>query len=139
MLINLLKDRQLSGCTWMYVDGMAIRGCRWLQNSQPPDSQLTPTVISLFQHPCFYSGDFNCWDTDWGYDSISSDRKCLANWSAQDNLVLLHNPKDALSFFSDCWHTGNNPDVAFESVGHESWSLDRLFLRNILGDNTDLC
>ena len=102
---------------------MAMCGCRWPQNVniyKPPNSRLTPTAIPVFQHPCLYSGNFNCWLTDWGYDSISPYGECLANWTAQDNLLLLHNPKDAPSFFSGRWHTGTNPDLAFASVGHES-------------------
>ena len=51
----------------------------------------------------------------------------LVNWTAQGNLVLLHNPKDAPSF-SGHLHTGTNPDLAFASAGHKNWSLDRRIL-----------
>ena len=40
-------------------------------------------------------------------------------------LVLLHNPKDAPSFFSGHWNTGTNPDLAFASASHNRWHLDR--------------
>ena len=46
---------------------------------KPSNSQLTPTVIPVFQRPCLYSGDFNCWHIDWRYDPISPDGECMAN------------------------------------------------------------
>ena len=82
----------------------------------------------MFEHPCLYSGDFKCRHTNWRYDSISPGEECLANWAAQGNLVLLHNFKNASSFFSGRWHTSTNPDLTFASVSDESWSLDRRVL-----------
>ena len=41
---------------------------------------------------------------------------------------MLHNPKDASSFFSGRWNTGTNPDLAFASNGLVCWQLDRRIL-----------
>ena len=124
-------DQSLEGSAneWLCVD---VDGCKIVNIYKPPNSQLTPTAISVFQQPCLSSGDFNCWNTDWGYDSISPDGECLANWAALDNFVLLHDPKDVPSFFSGRWHTGTNRGLAFASVGHESWSLDICTLEKFL-------
>ena len=94
-------------------------------------SQLTPTAISVFQHPCLYSGDFNCWHTDWRYDSISSDGECWVNWAVQGNLVLLHNLEYPPGFFGH-WRSYTNPDLAFANVGYESWSLNRHVFQKFL-------
>jgi len=40
---------------------------------KPPLSGLTPTATPVFPYPCLYSGDFNCPNTDWGYNTISAD------------------------------------------------------------------
>ena len=45
---------------------------------------------------------------------------------------LFPNSKDAPSFFSGCWNTGTNPDLAFTSVGYESWSLHKRILQKFL-------
>ena len=107
---------------------MDVDGCKIVNIYKPSNSQLTPTAIPVFQHLCLYSGNFNCWQTDWGYDSISPDGECLANWAAQGNLVLLHIPKNAPSFFSGRWHISTNPDLAIANVSYEIWSLDRSIL-----------
>ena len=51
--------------------------------------------------------------------------ECLAGWASINCLALLYNAKDAASFYSDCWNTGTNPDLAFASVGPNSCLLDR--------------
>ena len=109
-----------SAIEWLCVD---VNGCKIVNIYKTSNSQLTPTVILVFHHLCLYSGDFNCSHTDWGHDSISPNGNRLANWAAQCNLVLLHNPRNAPSFFSGSWHIGTNPNIA--TVGYESWSLDR--------------
>ena len=65
--------------------------CQRLQNCQHLQTfnlQLTPIAIPGFNIPVSILDDFNYWHTDWGYDSISPDGECLANWAAQGNLVL---------------------------------------------------
>ena len=63
-LIWTFADQSLEGsateCLRVNVDGYKI-----VNIYKPPNSQLTPTAIPVLQHPCLYSGDFNCWDTDW--------------------------------------------------------------------------
>ena len=114
-----------SATEWLCVD---VDGCKIVNIYKPPNLQLTSTAIPVFQDRCLYSGDFNCWHTDWVHDYIIIDGECLDNLAAQGNLLLLHNLKDAPRFFSGRWHTGNNPDLDFASVDHESWSLVRRIL-----------
>ena len=87
--------------------------------------QLQSLDLSVFPHPCPYAGDFNCHHVDWGYDNNSPDSECLAGWASINNLALLYNAKDAPIFYSGCWNTGTNPDLAFASVDSNSCSPDR--------------
>ena len=57
----------------------------------------------------------------------------LVDWVTKSDLALLHNPKDAPSFFSGRWNTGTNPDLAFASNGHVCWQLDRCILEKFPG------
>ena len=82
----------------------------------------------MFPHPCLYAGDFNCRHADWGYDDNSPDGECLAGWASINCLALLYNAKGPCQFFSSCWNTGTNPDLAFASVGLNSRLLDRRVL-----------
>ena len=92
---------------------------------KPPTSRMIPSAIPVFPHPCLYAGVFNYQHVDWGYSFTSPDGESLADWATKSNLALLHNPKDAPSFFSGRWNTGTNPDLAFASKGHVCWLLDR--------------
>ena len=87
-----------------------------------------PWISQCFLIPVFNAGDFNCHHADWGYDNNSPDGECLAGWAIINCLPLLYNAKDAASFYSDCWNTGTNPDLAFASVGPNSHLLDRRVL-----------
>ena len=91
---------------------------------------LQASDLPVFPHPCLYAGDFNSPHTDWGYNSISTDGDCLVAWASINNLVLLHNPKDAATFHSGRWNTGTNPDLAFSSVGPDGRLPDRRVLEN---------
>ena len=82
----------------------------------------------MFPHLCLYAGNFNCRHADWGYDNNSLDGECLAGWASINCLALLYNVKDAASFYSGCWNTGTNPDLAFASVRPNSRLPDRRVL-----------
>ena len=106
-----LADHSLEGSAteWLCVD---VNGVNIVNVYKPPLVSLTPNAIPLFPHPGLYAGDFNCQHTDWGYHSITPDGERLSDWAPNSGLVLLHNPKDAPSFFSGRWNTGTNPDLA---------------------------
>ena len=87
---------------------------------KPPYTKLEEDSIACFEKPCIYAGDFNCQHTDWGYNNTNSDGECLADWALNNNLALLHNPKEAANFHSARWRTGTNPDLAFASVDNDS-------------------
>ena len=55
-----------------------------------------------------------------------------ADWAAKENISLLYNPKDALSFFSGPWNTGTNPDLDFASENLNSFEVDGRTLEKIL-------
>ena len=54
--------------------------------------------------------------------------KCLVEWAANNNLMLLHNPKGAVTFTSGRWNTGTNLDLAFVSAGPDNRLQDRCVL-----------
>ena len=85
--------------------------------------------LSVFPHPCLYAGNFNCRHADWGCDGNSPDGECLAGWASINCLALLYNAKDAASFYSGCWNTGTNPDLAFASVRPSSRLPNRRVLK----------
>ena len=87
--------------------------------------QLQSLDLPVFPHPCLYTGDFNCFHTDWGYDDNSRDSDWLGGWASINCLALLYNAKDAASVYSGCWNTGTNLDLAFASIGPNSHLLDR--------------
>ena len=120
LTISRRKDQQPSGCACVDVNSINI-----VNVYKPLPVSLTPNAIPMFPHPCLYAGDFNCQHTDWGYHSITPDGECLIDWAANSGLVLLHNSKDAPTFFSSRWNTGTNPDLAFASASHNSWHLNR--------------
>ena len=90
--------------------------------------RLQTLDLPVFPHPCLYSGDFNCGHADWGYNNNSLDSECLAGWASINCLAFLYNAKDAASFYSGCWNTGTNADLAFASIGPNSLLLDRCVL-----------
>ena len=87
---------------------------------EPLPTRLRTLDLSVFPHPCLYAGDFNCCHADRGYDDNSWDGECLAGWASINCLALLYNAKDTNSFYSGCWNTGTNPDLAFASIGPNS-------------------
>ena len=112
-----------SDIEWLCVD---IYGFKIINVYKPPPSQMTPTSIPMFSHPCLYDGDFNCQHTNWGY--TNEDGSCLATWAAGGNLSLLYNPKGPASFLSGRWGSESNPDLAFASSSDD----DQLPCRRVL-------
>ena len=110
---------------WLCVD---VDGYKIVNVYKPPPTRLRTLDLPVFPHPCLYAGDFNCRHADWGYDDNSPDGECLAGWASINCLALLYNAKDATTFYSGCWNTGTNPDLAFASVGPNSRLPDRRVL-----------
>ena len=102
---------------WICVD---VNGLKVINIYKPPTAQLSSTFIPTHAHPCLYAGDFSCQHADWSYASIRPDGVYLVDWANKNGLDLLHNPKDAPSFFSGRWNSGTNPDLPFLSLGRDS-------------------
>jgi len=56
------------------------------------------------------------------------DDESLISWATSNNLGLLYNPKETVSFFSRRWNVGTNPELAFASFGQDSRLPDRRVL-----------
>ena len=110
---------------WLCVD---VDGYKIVNVYKPLPTRLQTLDLPVFPHPCLYTGDFNCRYADWGYDDNSLDGECLAGWASINCLAFLYNAKDAACFYSGCWNTGTNPNLAFASIGPNSRLLDRRVL-----------
>ncbi|XP_038075621.1 uncharacterized protein LOC119743290 [Patiria miniata] len=47
---------------------------------KPPPSRLDQGSLPDVPAPALYAGDFNSWQTDWGYKTINKDGEFLADW-----------------------------------------------------------
>ena len=116
-----------------------VDGYKIVNVYKPPPTRLRFMDLPVFPHPCLYAGDFNCRHADWGYEDNSSDGEFLASWASINCLALLYNAKDAASFCSDRWNTGNNPDLASPAqVQTVAYRID-VYLKRSPGHNIDLC
>ena len=107
---------------------MDVDGYKIINVCKLPLTRLQSLDLPVFPHAFFYAGNFNCRHGDWGYDNNSPDAEFLADRESINSLALLHNAKDAASFYSGHWNTGTNPDLAFASVGPNSRLPDRRVL-----------
>ena len=105
---------------WLCVD---VDGYKIVNVYKPTPTRLRTLDLPVFPYPYLYAGDFNCRHADWGYDG-----EYLAGWASINCLALLYNAKYAASFYSGCWNTGINPDLAFPRVGPNSHLPDRRVL-----------
>ena len=105
-----------------------VDGYKIVNVYKPPPKQLRTLDLPVFPQPCVYTGDFNCHHADWGYDDNSLDGECLAGWASINCLALLYDAKNAVSFYSGCWNTGTNPNLAFASISLNSRLPDRRVL-----------
>ena len=110
-----------SETVWLCVD---VDGYKIVNVYKPP-IRLQVSDLPVFPCPCLYTSNCNCQHVDWDYDANSADGKCLVGWANANNLVLLHNPKDAASFHSGRWNTSTNQDLAFVSIDSDSRLPDR--------------
>ena len=107
---------------------MGIAGLKIINVYKPLSLHLLITSLRVFPSPCVYAGDFNCQHVQWGYRTNTSNVECLVEWAANNNLVLLYNPKGAVIFTSMSWNTGTNLELAFASAGPENRLPDRCML-----------
>ena len=82
---------------WLCMD---VAGLRIINIYKPPSLRLLTMSLPVFPSPCVYADDFNCQHVQWGYRANTTNGECLVEWAANNNLMLLHNPKGAASFTS---------------------------------------
>ena len=114
-----------SDIEWQCIN---VEGYNIVNIYKPPPSQLMLTSLPVFDTPCIYAGDFNCHQTDWGYNNISPDGECLSVWAANNDLTLLQDPKGNFTFYSGRWKSETNPDLAFARTKTSSQLPDRRVL-----------
>ena len=96
---------------------------------KPPNIQWPQNVLPVYDDPCVYTGDMNCHNTLWGYNYNDKNGDDLLDWSINNGMELIFDPKDKKSFYSKAHQTETNPDLCFASS-----SLMNKIKRNIIGD-----
>ena len=92
MYTFLDQSQPTSEIEWLCVD---VDGYKIVNVYKPPPISGSPSVFSILS----YAGDFNCRHADWDYDDNSLDDESSAGWESINCLALLHNAKDAASFY----------------------------------------
>lgn len=90
---------------------------------KPPNTQWDDSVMKTFSHPAIYAGDFNSHHTEWGYGSNDSNGESLVEWASNNELHLVHEPKDRGTFHSRVHRRDYNPDLCFVSADSEGFPL----------------
>ena len=90
---------------WLCVN---VDGYKIVNVYKPPPTRLRSLDLPVFSHSCLYAGDFYCRHADWSYDNNSPEGECLADWVSINGLALLYNTKNAASFYSGHWNTGQS-------------------------------
>ena len=123
---TFLKQSSLKSeteCLCVDVDGYKI-----FNVYKPPPTRLQASDLPVYPHPCFYADDFNSPHADWVYGANSVDGACLAGWASINNLALLYNPKDSVSFPSCRCISGIIPDYTFALAYLDSCLSDKRVL-----------
>jgi len=107
-----------------------VVGYKIINLYKPPPSLLTPAAILTFPPTSQYDGDFDCQHVNWGYNKTCPDDESLDYWATSNNLGLLSNPNEAVSFSSHRRNVYTNPDLALASFGQDNRLPDRRVLGN---------
>ena len=62
---------------------------------KPPPSKLRPGSLPDAPAPAVYAGDFNCWNTDWGYKTTNPYGEYLADWAIAGKYCASVRPEGA--------------------------------------------
>ena len=133
------QSRKVSEVEWLCID---VDWYKMTNVYKPPSAMLTPTTIPAFAHPCLYEGDFNCQNTDWGYNTPSQSGEHLSTWAmnnCQLNLAIPSKRQREL-FYSDA---GTQTLIQIWSLAVQSTITNYYFQtdacwKNSLNLNTDL-
>ena len=68
----------------------------------PPPRKLQPGSLLDAPAPAVYAGNFNGWNTDWGYKTTNPDGAYLVDWASMAYAALLFDLKEPHSFISWC-------------------------------------
>ena len=82
---------------------------------KPPGERFSfhqpPTSVGDQHHVII--GDFNSHSSTWGYATTNTDGELVEDWTENQRLTLIHDPKLPKSFNSGRWRRGYNPDIIF--------------------------
>jgi len=113
----------------VFVCTILINGIHITNVYKPPSISWSTLVLPVYDDPSLYTGDMNCHNTLWGYNTNNADGEILLEWSMNNDLKLVFDPKDKKSFYSKVHRTETNPDLCFVSN-----SLTNKTRRKIVGD-----
>lgn len=118
--MNVVKSSAADGT---YLSTIQVGSLSITNVYKPPQSKWSDQVIGIQPHPAVYADDFNSHHTDWGYRNDDAKGESLANWAANGELQLVHDPKDRATFLSKIHNTESNPDLCFVSADSEGFPL----------------
>jgi ribonuclease HI len=79
----------------------------------PNDKPLSLDNIQVPSEDFLILGDFNSRSQSWGYNSIDKRGEDIEAWQDEGHLILVNDPSDTPTFYSQRWHTTTTPDLAF--------------------------
>ena len=80
---------------------------------KPPSREWETSVLQVLRSPGVYCGDFNSHHTEWGYETANSDGERRVEWASNNDIALVHDPKQSGTFHSARWNRDYNPDLCW--------------------------
>ena len=111
-IVNATSLTEVNNIEILRVD---LRGISVGSVCKPPGERFSfhqpPTAVGDQQHVII--GDFNSHSSTWGYATTNIDGELVEDWTENQRLTLIHDPKLPSSFNSGRWRRGYNPDIIF--------------------------
>jgi len=84
-------------------------------NKLPREHWNESNLLPVLRHRAIYIGDFNSRHTDWVYTHFNQDGGKLKSWASNNDLELIHHPKQKGTFQSARWQKDSSPDLCWVS------------------------
>ena len=106
-----------------YITAVEVSGITVVNIYKPPGVEWPTPALPLLPHPTVYTGDFNSHSTEWGYRVSDKAGDQLSQWTNDNNLHLLYDPKQKGTFHSARWKKDYSPDTCFVTCDDEHQPL----------------
>lgn len=103
----------------MFLVAISIDDLKIANIYKPPNSPWSIEILTVYQHPAVYVGDFNSHHTLWRYQTDDDNGLKLADCADINHLSLIFDAKDRETLHSRRWLRDYNPDLCFASSNHD--------------------